>query len=48
MVEVVNRQRRLQGRYRRLEQFAPKALEAIGKGESSATIAFISDKRIEN
>jgi probable rRNA maturation factor len=26
--------------------FADKALEAIGKSESSATIAFVSDKRI--
>lgn len=46
MVEVVNRQRRLQLDTESWSTFATRALNAIGKNESSATIAFVSDKRI--
>ena len=46
MVEVVNRQRRLQIDTRAWSTFATKALAAIGNKESTATIAFVSDKRI--
>ena len=46
MVEVVNRQRRLQVDTERWSTFATRALAAIGKAESSATIAFVSDKKI--
>lgn len=46
MVEVVNRQRRLQLDTEAWSTFATKALNAIGKNEASATIAFVSDKRI--
>ena len=46
MVEVVNRQRRLKLDTEVWSTFADKALDAIGQSESSATIAFVSDKRI--
>ena len=46
MIEVVNRQRRLQIDTRAWSNFATKALAVIGKNESSATIAFVSDKKI--
>jgi len=46
MIEVVNRQRRLQIDTKGWTVFAAKALAAIGKSESSATIAFVSDNRI--
>ena len=46
MIEVVNRQRRLQVDTRAWSTFATKALAVIGKRESSATIAFVSDKKI--
>ncbi len=46
MIEVVNRQRRLQIDTEGWTAFAAKALAAIGKSETSATIAFVSDKRI--
>jgi len=46
MVEVVNRQRRLKLDTDAWSTFAANALDAIGKSESSATIAFVSDKRI--
>ena len=46
MIEVVNRQRRLQVDTEAWSNFATRALNAIGKSESSATIAFVSDKRI--
>ena len=46
MIEVVNRQRRLQIDTRAWSNFATKALAAISKSESSATIAFVSDKKI--
>ena len=46
MIEVVNRQRRLKLDTEAWSTFADKALDTIGKSESSATIAFVSDKRI--
>ena len=46
MVEVVNRQRRLQIDTQAWATFATKALAAIGKTKSSATIAFVSDRKI--
>ncbi|HEU4932400.1 MAG TPA: rRNA maturation RNase YbeY [Pyrinomonadaceae bacterium] len=46
MIEVVNRQRRLDIDTNRWTTIAEKALAAIGKSKSSATIAFVSDKRI--
>jgi probable rRNA maturation factor len=46
MIEVVNRQRRLKVDTEAWSTFATKALEAIGNGESAATIAFVSDGRI--
>ena len=46
MIEVVNRQRHFKVDTEAWTTFATKALTAIGKGESSATIAFVSDKRI--
>src|SRR5262245_14789184 len=46
MVEVVNRQRRWKLDTDAWSNVAARALDAIGKSESSATIAFVSDKRI--
>ena len=46
MVEVVNRQRRLQLDTKAWSSFAVRALRAIGKTKASATIAFVSNKRI--
>ena len=46
MIEVVNRQRHFKVDTEAWTTFATKALTAIAKGESSATIAFVSDKRI--
>src|SRR5215510_5538470 len=46
MIEVVNRQRRLQVETEAWSSFAIRALRAIGKSEASATIAFVSDKKI--
>jgi len=46
MIEVVNRQRRLQIDTRAWSTFATKALVAIGNKESAATIAFVSDRKI--
>lgn len=46
MIEVVNRQRRVRIDTQVWSSFATKALAAIGKNESSATIAFVSDKKI--
>jgi probable rRNA maturation factor len=46
MIEVVNRQRRLQIDTGAWSTFATKALAAIGNDQSSATIAFVSDKKI--
>src|ERR1041384_4026291 len=46
MIEVVNRQRRFKVDTEAWATFATKALSAIGNSESSATIAFVSNKRI--
>jgi probable rRNA maturation factor len=46
MIEVVNRQRRVKVDTDAWADFAAKALDAIGKTGSSATIAFVSDKSI--
>jgi len=46
MIEVVNRQRRLKIDTEGWTGFTVKALSAIGKSGSSATIAFVSDNRI--
>lgn len=46
MVEVVNRQRGKKIDTEAWSDFALKALDAIGKTGSSATIAFVSDKNI--
>ena len=46
MVEVVNRQRGKKVDTEAWSNFAVKALNAIGKHESSATIAFVSDESI--
>ena len=46
MIEVVNRQRRVKIDTNSWADFAAKALDAIGKSGSSATIAFVSDKSI--
>ena len=46
MIEVVNRQRRFKIDTAAWTTVATQALAAIGKHESSATIAFVSDRRI--
>ncbi|HEV2834494.1 MAG TPA: rRNA maturation RNase YbeY [Pyrinomonadaceae bacterium] len=46
MIEAVNRQRKIKIDTKAWEAFAAKALDAIGKNGSSATIAFVSDKTI--
>jgi probable rRNA maturation factor len=46
MIDVVNRQRRVQVDTESWAGFAAKALKAIGKSDSSATVAFVSDKSI--
>ena len=46
MIEVVNRQRGKKIDTEAWSTFAGKALHAIGSPESSATIAFVSDKNI--
>ena len=46
MIEVVNRQRRQKIDTETWSNFAAKALQAISNGESSATIAFVSDQSI--
>ena len=48
MVEVVNRQRGKKIDTEAWSRFAVKALDAIGKQESSATIAFVSNQRIRS
>src|SRR5215207_7522322 len=48
MVELVNRQRHLKVETQAWVDFAARALDAIGKSGSSATIAFVSDKTIRN
>lgn len=47
MIEVVNRQRGKKIDTEAWSTFAGKALHAIGSPESSATIAFVSDKNIQ-
>ena len=46
MIEVVNRQRGRKIDTQTWESFAARALDAIGKHGSSATIAFVSDTNI--
>ena len=46
MIEAVNRQRKTKIDTKAWESFADKAAAAIGKNESTATIAFVSDKAI--
>ena len=46
MIEVVTRQRKTKIDIKAWETFAAHAAEAIGKSDSSATIAFVSDKTI--
>ena len=46
MIEAVNRQRKRKIDTRAWETFAARAANAIGQHESSATIAFVSDKNI--
>ena len=46
MIEAVNRQRKRKIDTRAWETFAEQAASAIGHKESSATIAFVSDKAI--
>lgn len=46
MIEAVNRQRKTKIDTKAWESFADKAATAIGKNDSMATIAFVSDKAI--
>ena len=46
MIEAVNRQRKKKIDTQAWETFAARAANAVGKSESSATIAFVSDKTI--
>ncbi|HEY2961699.1 MAG TPA: rRNA maturation RNase YbeY [Pyrinomonadaceae bacterium] len=46
MIEAVNRQRKTRIDTKTWESFAARAADAIGKENSSATIAFVSDKTI--
>jgi probable rRNA maturation factor len=46
MIDVVNRQRRFKLDLTAWTTFATNALAAIGSSDFSATIAFVSDKRI--
>jgi len=46
MIEAVNRQRKIKIDTKAWETFAARAVTAIGNAESSATIAFVSDKTI--
>ncbi|MFN2404428.1 MAG: rRNA maturation RNase YbeY [Pyrinomonadaceae bacterium] len=46
MIEVVTRQRKTKIDNKAWETFAARAAGAIGKSDSSATIAFVSDKTI--
>ena len=46
MIEVVNRQRRQKIVLQPWKEMAEKMLQAIGSQQSSATIAFVSDKTI--
>ena len=46
MIEVVSRQRKKKIDTQAWEKFAARAADAIGRNESLATIAFVSDKTI--
>src|SRR5262245_52231619 len=46
MIEAVNRQRKTRIDTKAWETFAARAAKAIGQKDSSATIAFVSDKTI--
>jgi probable rRNA maturation factor len=46
MIEIVSRQRKTKIDIKAWETFAARAASAIGKSDSSATIAFVSDKTI--
>ena len=46
MIEIVNRQRRQKIVLQPWKEMAEKMLQAIGSQQSSATIAFVSDKTI--
>jgi probable rRNA maturation factor len=46
MIEAVSRQRKIKIDTQAWETFAERAANAIGKTDSSATIAFVSDKAI--
>jgi len=46
MIEAVNRQRKRKIDTKAWETFAARAVAAIGNAESSATIAFVSDRTI--
>jgi probable rRNA maturation factor len=46
MIEVVNRQRRRKIATERWVSRAKKMLDAMGKSDSSVTIAFVSDRKI--
>ena len=46
MIEVVTRQRKTKIDIKAWETFAARAAEAVGKSNSSATVAFVSDKTI--
>ena len=46
MIEAVNRQRKTRIDTNAWESFAEKAAAVVGKNDSSATIAFVSDKNI--
>jgi probable rRNA maturation factor len=48
VIEVVNRQRGKKVDTERWSEFAVNALEAIGNHGSSATIAFVSNQRIQD
>ena len=47
MIEVVTRQRKTKIDTKAWETFAARAANAIGQSDSSATIAFVSDKTIQ-
>ena len=46
MIEVVNRQRQRKVVTRPFERLASRMLEVIGKPQASATVAFVSDRKI--
>ena len=46
MIEVVNRQRRMKIDSGRWRDMSTRALNAIGRGDAGASIAFVSDRRM--